>query len=95
VKVSRAEIVAASSLQEHKPLPAELVEERRKGRDDARVERACRGFRRRNRSLLLSLLCFDLFRTGFQWLNFRRKLLLSLLSKTLCCISGLSELTNF
>jgi hypothetical protein len=38
VKVSRAETVAASAPQKRKPLPAELVEERRKGRDDPRVE---------------------------------------------------------
>jgi hypothetical protein len=95
VKVSRAEIVAASSPQKHKPLRAELVQERRKGRDDRRVEGACRGFRCRNRSFLLGLLRLDLFRIGFQCLNFRRKLLLSLLSKTLWLISGLSALTNF
>jgi hypothetical protein len=35
VKVSNAETAAASSRQKHKPFPAELVEERRKGRDGA------------------------------------------------------------
>jgi hypothetical protein len=34
VKVYRAETVAISSPQKHKSLPAELVEEWRKGRDD-------------------------------------------------------------
>jgi hypothetical protein len=38
VKVLSAETVAASSPQKHKPLPAELVEERRKERDDQRVQ---------------------------------------------------------
>jgi hypothetical protein len=38
VKVSRAETVAASAPQKHKPLPAELSEGRRQGRDDQRVE---------------------------------------------------------
>jgi hypothetical protein len=38
VKVSRTEIFVISSPQKHKPLPAELVEERRKGRDDQRVQ---------------------------------------------------------
>jgi hypothetical protein len=95
VKVSDTEIVAVSSPQKHKLLRAELVQERRKGRDDPRVESACRGFLCRNRSFLLGLLRLDLFRIGFPWLNFRRKLLLSLLSQTLCRISGLSDLTNF
>jgi hypothetical protein len=40
VKVSRAETVAASAPQKHKPLPAELVEERRQAREDQRVELA-------------------------------------------------------
>jgi hypothetical protein len=44
---------------------------------------------------VLSLLRPDLFRTGFQWLNFRRKLLLSLLSKTLCRLGCFFELINF
>jgi hypothetical protein len=35
VKVSNAKTVAASSPQKHKPLPEELIEERRKGRDGA------------------------------------------------------------
>jgi hypothetical protein len=35
VKVSNAETVAGASRQKHKPLPAELVEERRKVRDGA------------------------------------------------------------
>jgi hypothetical protein len=42
VKVSSAESVATSALQKHKPLTVELVEERRKGRDDPQVERASR-----------------------------------------------------
>jgi hypothetical protein len=38
VKVSSTETVAASSPKKHKLLPAELVEERRKERDEARVQ---------------------------------------------------------
>jgi hypothetical protein len=52
VKVSRAETVADSAPHERKPLPAELVEERRKGRDSPRVERSCPGLQYCNRALL-------------------------------------------
>jgi hypothetical protein len=50
VKVTHAETVAASSLQKHKQLCAELVEGRRKGRDDPRVELSSRGVWRHNHS---------------------------------------------
>jgi hypothetical protein len=55
VKVSRAETVAAYAPQKHKPLPAELVEQPRKGRDDLRVQPGSARLRWRTARLLLLL----------------------------------------